>query len=187
MISRRRFVGGAAGALLVLRPGTGVAQEGVFLSAEESPRQLFPEASGATERTVDGTAAFREQVRANLERPPSLWEPSYRIFTAKKDDRVLGFVVVVEEIGKHRPITYAVGVDPDGTVHDVAVLAYREAYGGEVKERRFLKQYAGRKATAPLRPYRDIQNISGATLSVMATGRAVKKAVAALKAAGDVH
>ena len=187
MLSRRRFVGGAVGGLLVLRPGMGGAQEGEFLKAEDSPRQLFPGASGATERTVDATPAFRQQVRANLERPPSLWEPSYRIFTVRQSERVMGFVVVVEEIGKHRPITFAVGIDPDGAVHDLAVLAYREAYGGEVRERRFLRQYAGRKASAPLMPYRDIHNISGATLSVQSTGRAVKKAVAVLKAAGDVR
>jgi H+/Na+-translocating ferredoxin:NAD+ oxidoreductase subunit G len=187
VLSRRRFVGGAAGALLVLQPGRGRAQEGEFLKAEDSPRQLFPGASGVTERSVDATPAFCAQVRANLDRPPTLWERSYRIFTARTGDRVLGFVVVVEEIGKHRPITFAVGIDPDGAVHDLAVLAYREAYGGEVKERRFLKQYGGRTAAAPLQPYRDIQNISGATLSVQATGRAVKKAIAVLKATGDVR
>jgi hypothetical protein len=187
MLSRRRFVGGAAGALLVLRPGEGRAQEGEFLKAEDAPRQLFPGASGATERSIDATPAFREQVRAHLGRPPSMWEASYRIFTVREADRVLGFVVVVEEIGKHRPITFAVGINLDGAVRDLAVLAYREAYGGEVKERRFLKQYAGQMGSAPLQPYRDIQNISGATLSVEATGRAVKKAVAVLKATGDVR
>jgi Na+-translocating ferredoxin:NAD+ oxidoreductase RnfG subunit len=99
---------------------------------------------------------------------------------------VLGFTVVVEEIGKHRPITFAVAVTPDATVRDVAVLSYREAYGGDIKERRFLKQYAGKTSAALLLPYRDIQNIAGATLSVQATGRAVKKAIAVLRATGDL-
>src|SRR5262249_352666 len=149
--------------------------------------QLFPGSSGATLRTIEGTTAFRTEVRARLERPPSMWEASYPIFTAMKNDQVQGFVVIVEEIGKHRPITYAVGVDPDGRGRDVLVLAYREPYGGEIRERRFLKQYGNKKASAPLLPYRDIQNISGATLSVEATGRAVKKAVAVLGAAGDLR
>lgn len=187
MISRRRFVRAAAGGLLVFRTRGGHAQEGVFLQPEDAPRALFPDASDVTEQAVISTPALQGQIRAFLARPPTLWESGYRVFTAKRDGQLLGFVVVVEEIGKHRPITFAVAVEPDGAVHDVAVLAYREAYGGEVKERRFLKQYAGRKATAPLLPYRDIQNIAGATLSVHATGRAVKKAIAVLKAAGDLH
>ena len=187
MISRRRFVGTAAGALLVLRPGVGRAQEGLFLKPEDAPRQLFPDLSDVSERVIAVTPALQARIRELMGRSPSMWEPAYRTFTAKQGERVLGFTVVVEEIGKHRPITFAVGIDPDGAVHDLAVLAYREAYGGEVRERRFLTQYAGRKASAPLMPYRDIQNISGATLSVQSTGRAVKKAVAVLKAAGDVR
>jgi len=187
MISRRRFVtGAAAGAVLVLRPQRLSAQEGVFMKSEEAPRQLFPDASEVTARTVVATPALQRRIFEILGRPPSVWEPAYPIFTLRRDDRLVGFVVIVEEIGKHRPITYAVGVNPAGTVHDLAVVAYREAYGGEVRERRFLKQYADKALTAPLRPYQDIRNISGATLSVEATGRAVRKAIAVLKATGDL-
>jgi hypothetical protein len=186
MISRRRFVGAAAGALLVLRPGVGRAQEGLFLKPEDAPRQLFPELSDVTERVIAVTPALQARIRELMGRSPSMWESAYRTFTAKQGERVLGFTVVIEEIGKHRPITFAVAINPDGTVRDVAVLAYREAYGGDIKERRFLKQYAGKTGAAPLLPYRDIQNIAGATLSVEATGRAVKKAIAVLRATGDL-
>jgi hypothetical protein len=186
MISRRRFLGSAAGGLLILRPAGLGAQEGVFLAAPDAPGQLFPDASSVTERTVASTPALQQRVRALLGQSPTLWESAYRIFTVKHSDILLGFVIVVEEIGKHRPITYAVGVKPDGAVHDLAVLAYREAYGGEVRERRFLKQYAGRTLAEPLLPYQDIRNIAGATLSVQATGRAVKKAIAVLRALGEL-
>jgi hypothetical protein len=187
MISRRRFVGAAAGGLLVLRSDATNAQEGVFLRAEDAPRALFPDASDVSEGAVLSTPALQAKIRAVLERPPTLWEPSYRVFTARRGARLLGFVVAVEEIGKHRPISFAVAVNPDATVHDVAVLAYREPYGGEVKERRFLAQYVGKTGAAPLLPYRDVQNIAGATLSVQATGRAVKKAIAVLRATGDLR
>jgi len=186
MITRRRFLHGATGAWLVLVPGVAAGQEGVFLRAEEAARQLFPDGAEVAERTVDATPALRQRVRELLGRPPSLWEPAYRIFTVSRAAARLGFVVIVEEIGKHRPITYAVAVEPNGTVHDLAVLAYREAYGGEVKERRFLRQYAGKNLSAPMLPYRDVVNISGATLSVEATGRAARKAIAVLRATGDV-
>src|SRR5260370_308196 len=130
MLSRRRFLGGAAGAWLVLPPAGAGAQEGSFMQAEEAPRQLFPEASEITERTIPTTPNLQQRVRALLSRPPTLWETAYRVFTAKQGASLVGFVIVVEEIGKHRPITYAIAVKPDGTVQDAAVLAYREAYGG---------------------------------------------------------
>jgi len=108
MISRRRFLGGAAGAWLVLGPAGLAAQEGVFLKPEEAPRHLFPEATSVTERTEVATPVMQHKIRDLLGRPPSLWEPAYRIFTVTCDQAVTGYVVVVEEIGKHRPITFAV-------------------------------------------------------------------------------
>ncbi|PYN82020.1 MAG: hypothetical protein DMD96_08235 [Candidatus Rokuibacteriota bacterium] len=109
------------------------------------------------------------------------------VFTVTRNEATAGFVVVIEEIGKHRPITFAVGVRADGKVNDLAVLAYREAYGGEIRDRRFLGQYRGKALPDALLPHQDIRNISGATLSVQATGRAARKAIAVLRATGDLQ
>jgi Na+-translocating ferredoxin:NAD+ oxidoreductase RnfG subunit len=186
MISRRRLVAGAMGAWLVL-PAAGAAQEGVFLRAEDAPRHLFPDATAVSGRIVPATPELQGRVRTLLGAPPTVWETAYAVFTVTRAGAGRGLVVIVEEIGKHRPITFAVGITPDGRVHDLAVLSYREAYGGEVRARRFLQQYAGKTLSHPLLPYRDIHNISGATLSVQATGRAAKKAIAVLKSLGEVE
>jgi hypothetical protein len=183
--SRRRFLGAASGGLLVLWRDVLAAQEGVFLRAEDAPRALFPDGDETRETRIASGPDLRQRVRGLLGRvQPSMWEHEYRIFTVLRSGSVLGHVVIVEEIGKHRPITFAVGVAMDGRVKDVAVLAYREPYGGEIRHQRFLAQYRGKALADPLLPYRDIRNITGATLSVEATGRAVRKAVAVLKAAG---
>src|SRR5436190_2218507 len=120
------------------------------MRAEDAPRALFPEATAVTERSLAATAELQSRMRALLGTVPTAWEAAYPIFTARRGDEVVGFVTVVDEIGKHRPITFAVAVRPDRRVHDLAVLAYREAYGGEVRERRFLKQYGGKAASDPL-------------------------------------
>src|SRR5207247_2114068 len=70
MISRRRFLGGAAGAWLVLGPAGLAAQEGVFLKPEEAPRHLFPEATSVTERTEVATPVMQHKIRDLLGRPP---------------------------------------------------------------------------------------------------------------------
>ena len=125
---RRRFLASAVGALLILGPRAAGAQEGVFLSAAEAPRILFPDASTGSEQTVASTPELQRRIRALLGRPPTLWESGYQIFTLRRGEATAGFVVV-EEIGKHRPITFAVGVTPAGRIHDLVVLAYREPYG----------------------------------------------------------
>ncbi len=170
-----------------MQTGTLEAQEGAFLREEEAPRALFPGADRLADTVVASTPELRQKILAELGRTrPTLWESAYRIFTVSRGNALLGHVVVVEEIGKHRPISFAVAVTPGGALHDLAVLTYREAYGGEVRQRRFLAQYRGKTLADSLLAYRDIRNIAGATLSVEATGRAARKAMAVLRAAGTL-
>ena len=81
-------------------------------------------------------------------------------------------------------ITFVVGLRPDGRVADVAVMAYREPYGGEIRSARFLSQYHDKRPGDAVRPYRDIRNVAVATLSVEASSRAVKKELALASALG---
>ena len=157
----------------------------VFLSEADAPAAVFPDADRFERREETATPAFRERVQARLgEIKPSIWEPSYSIATAFRGNERLGQAVIVEEIGKHRAITFIVGVDPQGGVAGVAVMAYREAYGGEVRSRRFLDQYRGKHSSDPLIPSSDIRNITGATLSARARGMGVTTAIAVLAALG---
>jgi Na+-transporting NADH:ubiquinone oxidoreductase subunit NqrC len=47
----------------------------------------------------------------------------------------------------------------------VEILEYRESHGGEIRNDRWLAQFAGRSTPAQLRFRTDIKNIAGATLS----------------------
>jgi Na+-translocating ferredoxin:NAD+ oxidoreductase RnfG subunit len=155
------------------------AQEGVFLSEEQAPAAVFPDADHFARREVESTPELRERISAGLGGvQASLWEERYVVFTATRGTTPLGRALIVEEVGKHRPITFVVGLRPDRSVNDVAVMDYREAYGGAVRSARFLRQYRGRPAGAALRPGNEITSIAGATLSVEAASRAVRKAQA---------
>ena len=184
---RRGLCSLAAGVSLIAL--TANAQEGNFLAEGEAAKAVFPAADKVERRSVAATPALRDRVRERLGSVvPSMWEDTWVVFTASEHEKPLGEAVIVEEIGKHRPITFVVGVRPDGTIEDVAVMAYREAYGGEIHSKRFLSQYDGKSAGDDLRPYKGIKNVAGATLSVEAAGRAVHKAqaiAATLKEAGS--
>ena len=161
------------------------AQEGQFLSEAQAPNAVFPDADAVTRTDVAVTTALREQVASRLAGTSvSVWESHWVVFRAQRGPTLLGHALVVEEIGKHQPITFVVGLRPDGRVADVAVMAYREAYGGEIRSARFLSQYHDKGPSDAVRPYRDIRNVAGATLSVEAASRAVKKAQALAAALG---
>jgi hypothetical protein len=132
-------------------------QATTYLSVEQAQQQLFGDqaltpmplalnaADIATIERESGTRYFAGATRA--------W---------KADSGVL-FIDAV--IGKHDLITYALAVTNEGKVRQLEILEYREAYGGEVRTSGFRKQFVGRSHVDPVQIGRDIQNISGATLS----------------------
>src|SRR5262249_31724874 len=80
-----------AGALLILAAlaGSGHAQEGMFLTEEQAPRAVFPDADRVTRSDVDSTPALRERISAHLSGgQPSLWEERYPVFAVSHGDTV---------------------------------------------------------------------------------------------------
>lgn len=77
---------------------------------------------------------------------------------------------VLEEVGKTQPITVGLVVNEDG-LESIRVLAFRESRGWEVRYPFFTNQFSGTRLTPMHELDRDIDGISGATLSV----RALKK------------
>jgi FAD:protein FMN transferase len=153
----------------------------VYLSLEQAPKSLFPGAQ-IERKDVPSTPEFKEKLKAKLGRvTPTVWEDSYRTFTATQDNKKIGYAVVVDEIGKVNPFTLIVAATPEFRVRDVAVMVYREPRGGEITQKRFLAQYKGKKSSDPILLDRDIVGISGATLSVIGANRAVHKALSVLE------
>ena len=153
--------------------------EEVYLTPDEAPRTLFPEGVSVVKRVVTVTPELRARVEKLIApTQPSLWEGAVPVYIISGGDGVVGYAVVVNEIGKHRPITFVVGITPDEKVRGVEIMVYREPKGGEVRMKGFLKQYRGKDLAQPILTGRDITSISGATLSVRAVNRGTKKALA---------
>ena len=79
-------------------------------------------------------------------------------------------VWLLEEIGKHKPITAGFWLE-EGVIKKAKVLAFRESRGWEIKYPYFLKQFKGASLQENNTLRANIDGISGATLSV----RAMKK------------
>lgn len=83
---------------------------------------------------------------------------------------------ILEEVGKEEPITAGFVVS-DGKIVQVRVLTYRESRGWEVRYPAFLKQYQGAELLPDQHLNRNIDGISGATLSVNAMNRMARLAL----------
>ncbi len=130
----------------------------VFLGIEQAQALMFPGASFTPDfRTLtDGqVAAIEKASGANVRnRQLKVWRVSGG-----------GWFIADEVVGKHDFIPIALALDPDGAVKSIEILEYRESYGGEVRNPKWLAQFAGKKNGAVLQLTHDVQNISGATLS----------------------
>jgi len=143
-----------------------------YLSAAEALKLAFP-GSGTVERFAP--QATVEQGRAVIERGKNDAQGKLgEIWVGHSSGRLDGVAIIDHVIGRTEYITYVCVIGPDGRVRRIEVMAYREAYGGEIRDRAFLAQFEGKGPADPLRRDRQITNIAGATLSVHALSERVR-------------
>ena len=119
---------------------------------------------------------FKTSERVGFEKLPLDDGKSQVVYVAHTGEVVDGYAVVLNEIGQHEPITFGVLTDAEGRIRRVEVMAYREAYGHEIRSQRYLTQYVGR-TSRELEKRRDVDAISGATISCRSAHAAVKRAL----------
>jgi electron transport complex protein RnfG len=90
-------------------------------------------------------------------------------------DRQDGFAVLDVEKGMHEPIDFAVRFRPNGAVDRVEIVEYREPYGDEVRAKRFRDQFLGKTASDPIAVGKDIDIVSGASISSRSIAIGVKR------------
>ena len=161
-------------ALLLLTLSSAATAE-TFSTPAAAARLALPRADSFREESRTLTPAQRDDLesRTRLRFP----ENSYRCFIATRQQQAEGYALVMNEVGKHEYITFVVGISPQGKVTGVIVTDFRESRGGEVREKRFLRQFQGKRAADPLQVDSDITNYTGATLSSHALARGVRKAL----------
>jgi len=133
---------------------------------------------GADTHTVqlDLSPADQADLRRQLGRPVP--KDAYSFIEADKDGHVEGYLLFDEQKGQHEPITFAVVLSPDAVVLRQEVVVYRERYGDGVANPRFRAQFIGKSSVDALKPGKDVDIVSGATISSVAMTVGVKRAIA---------
>lgn len=83
---------------------------------------------------------------------------------------------VMNEIGKEKPITVGIVVN-HGEIESLEVLAFRESRGWEVKYPFFTQQFLAAGLNSQTQLTKNIDNITGATLSVRAVSKLARLAL----------
>jgi len=93
----------------------------------------------------------------------------------KTAESELGYACFASSKGKNDYFDYMVIFDTDLLVKKVVVLVYRSTYGGEIMSRSWLKQFIGKSKGESMEMDKDIDGISGATLSAPSITQGIKE------------
>lgn len=161
------------GAPFVTVPGIIIAAStpgfaAVYLTVEQAQQVIFP---GQQFASIAWTLS--EEERRSLKESHGL--PVHALHQQVWRTDHGGYFFMDKVIGKHELITYAVGINPDGSIAQVEIMDYRESYGDEIRQKRWRRQFIGKTAASPLTLNEDVKNISGATLSCRHVTEGVKR------------
>ncbi len=135
-----------------------IAHAKIYVSVEQVQKILLPnKALSKTPIIITDDLQERMRVASSIRHPFQ----GDRIWRASDGS----WIVIDEVVGKHEMITYAVAINPNGSIFGIEILEYVESYGYEVAEAQWRKQFIGKTANDPIKLNQDIQNIGGATLS----------------------
>jgi Na+-translocating ferredoxin:NAD+ oxidoreductase RnfG subunit len=168
-----RWLAPAAAMLASAAPNVIGAQ---YMSVEQAQLLIFQRAKEFVYAPLTLSAAQIERIEQLS--GVKVRSPKQQVWQARAGDTVLGWFILDQVIGKHELITYAAGINPDGTLRQFQVVDYREAYGYQVRELKWRDQFVGKTLTAPLEVGVDIVNISGATLSCRHVTEGLKRLLA---------
>lgn len=147
----------------------------VYLKEDESLKIMFPKSEQVRKELIKLSPEKKSLIEERIG-----WkfpEETFEVYIGETGTQVDGYALVQNTIGKHKPMTYMVGIDNKGLVSDVELLIFREARGSEVRQKRFNAQYEGKSVLDPVRINKDIINISGATMSVRSMSAGIKRAL----------
>ena len=145
----------------------------IFMTEEDAVKIMFPKSERIRKAVLRLSQGKKEAIEERIG-----WkfpEESFEVYIGETGDTIDGYAMVHNTIGKHKHMTYMVGVDTRGACTDVELLVFREARGSEVRRKRFNAQYEGKTVSDPIRINKDIINISGATMSVRSISAGVKR------------
>jgi Na+-translocating ferredoxin:NAD+ oxidoreductase RnfG subunit len=147
-----------------------------YMSLEQAQGLIFAQAQEFVPAPVSLTPDQIERIERQS--GVKVRAPRQQVWEARAGGKLIGWFIVDQVIGKHDLITYAAGINLDGSLRQFQVIEYREAYGYQVRELKWRDQFVGKTVADPLKVGTDIVNISGATMSCHHVTDGIKRLLA---------
>lgn len=131
----------------------------------ETVRKIFPSATDIS------------QISINRDVQMSGRPGNHKISEIRDSSELLGYCVESEVVGRSGPFTIVVVLDKQLIVKQAAVVSYPWPRGREVAGRAFTSQFEGKSSEDAIEIGKDIDAITGATISCRAMSEGVREAI----------
>ncbi len=146
-----------------------------YMSIKQAVTRFLPSGAKITKITKTVTPEIRKRLESDYGWKPDQDQYTFYVGRDSGGD-VKAYVMIVPELFGTCFHKYAIGLDPDGEVIDVAIVELSCPRAMPVNRRSFLKQFKHKTHKDALTTNADVDAVTGATLSSETTARATRKA-----------
>lgn len=104
-----------------------------------------------------------------------------QLFKIVSADQPHGFLFIEDAMGRFHDFKYCIFINEDLSVKLVRVLEYNEEFGVEITNKRWLKQFIDRSPQNPVTFGKNIDGISGATISGSSITKSINEVLQKVK------
>jgi len=174
-MSRRLIVLSAAFILIKAALCLEVRAE-VLMTKGAALKELLPQAEEITPTLITLSNKQKKKIEQEADLILSGEHGSeFQFYIGYSGGKIIGYAAEDTVAGKWGPIHYMAGITPQGSVSNIIILEYKERRGRPVAKKRFLKQYFGKTIQNPIRLRKDIDGVTGATISSRGITDGVRK------------
>jgi len=150
---------------------------GFIQSVEQSVASAYPEGSAEKQNVLLSAAQAKALKEVAGIAPNSRIVSFYKI---KKGEEILAYGVLQTSLVRSKKQTLLVYITPKGQIAHIDVLAFYEPKEYLPSEK-WLSELEAKTLADPIRPKRDLPNMTGATLSANATAKSARLSLGAWK------
>lgn len=171
-------------AVMLLAGGLGSARAERLMSDQKALKEMLPGAASIEKVVKPVTAAELSAIKKELggklyaDGKPGITPKEFTFYFGMKDGKKTGVAMMQHEPGKWGVVGFSVGMTADtGKIVNMAVVTMSEKRGRPIALKNFLKQFFGLDKNSPFEVGKDINAVSGATMSTHAAVFAARKSV----------
>ncbi len=145
-------------------------------TVEKALKKVYKESTNVEKNSVELSSAQQSAIE---ERSGILFGESHSsmvtVYVIFQGEKVVGYAFEDSVLGKWGQIHYLAALDENGTVREIVILDYSEIRGRPIAKRRFLRQYRNKTREDPVLLRRDIDGVTGATISSRSLTDGIRK------------